>query len=137
MLKESVMTNRRTLIIAVSALLPGMALAHLPPGTRGPNGGQMQDIGPYHAELLARDGELSLFLFDSNDRPLSAAQASGQAIILAEGRQQTLPLAPRADGAALVATGDFRAVPALRVVVQLVPAPGMPRAQARFTPIAP
>ncbi len=131
------MTSRRTLIIALAAMPPGLALAHVTPGARGPNGGEMQDIGPYHAELLARDGALSLFLFDSNDRPLPAARASGQAIILADGRQQTLPLVPRADGAALVASGDFRATPALRVVVQLVPAPGQPRAQARFTPVPP
>ena len=44
---------------------------------------------------------------------------------------------PRADGKALVATGEFRAAPGLRVVVQLVPAPGAARAQARFAPSDP
>jgi hypothetical protein len=66
-----------------------------------------------------------------------ARGASGTAIVLSEGRQQTLAFAPRADGAALVATGDFRAAPGLRVVVQVVPAAGVARAQARFTPADP
>lgn len=131
------MTTRRSLLAGLVALLPTAALAHLPGGARGPNGGQVQDIGPYHGEMLARDGEITLFLFDHNDRPVPARGASGTAIVLSEGRQQTLTFAPRADGAALVAAGEFRAVPGMRVAVQLVPGPGIARAQARFTPADP
>lgn len=132
------MTTRRCLLAALTipALLPVAARAHLPPGARGPNGGQVQDIGPYHGEMVAKDGEITLFLFDHNDRPMSAREASGTAIVLADGRQQSVTFAPRADGAALVATGDFKASPALRVVVQVVPRPGVARAQARFTPVS-
>jgi hypothetical protein len=43
--------------------------------------------------------------------------------------------APRPDGSALVASGEFRAEPSLRVDVQLVPAAGQPRIQARYAPI--
>ena len=128
------MNARRALLAGLAALLPIAALAHTPAGGRGPNGGQVQDVGPYHGEMLARDNEITLFLLDHNDRPVSARGASGTAIVLSEGRQQTLAFAPRADGAALVATGEFRAAPGLRVVVQVVPAPGVARAQARFTP---
>ncbi len=131
------MTTKRTLLAAIAALalLPQVAQAHVSAGGRGPHGGQIQDIGPYHGELLAKDGEITLFLLDHNDRPLSARDASGTAIVLADGRQQSLTFTPRADGAALVATGDFKASPALRVVVQVVPRPGVARAQARFTPV--
>jgi len=131
------MIARCVLLAALAALPPTAAFAHLPAGARGPNGGQVQDIGAYHGEMLVKDGEITLFLFDHNDRPLPTAGASGTAILLAEGRQQTLTFAPRADGAALIATGDFRAVPGMRVVVQLVLRPGQARAQARFTPTDP
>ncbi len=129
-------TNRRLLAAALLVLLalPSLALAHGP--LRGPNGGQMQDIGSYHGELLAQDGRLTFFLFDANDRPLSATGATATAIVLAGGRQQTLTFAPRPDGRALVASGEFRAEPGLRVVVQLVPAAGQPRIQARYAPVA-
>lgn len=135
MLEESPVTHRRTLLAGLASLLPATALAHLPAGGRGPNGGQVQDLGPIHGELLARDNELTLFLFDHHDKPLDARQASGTAILAAEGKQQTLAFTPRPDGSALVATGEFRAAPGLRVVVQVVPKPGMARAQARFTPV--
>jgi hypothetical protein len=132
------MPTKRSLITALFLALPSLALAapafaHGP--SRGPNGGQMQDIGSYHGELLARDGQLTFFLFDTNDRPLPASGATATAIVLAGGRQQSVTFAPRPDGAALVATGDFRADPSLRVVVQLVPAAGQPRIQARYAPI--
>jgi hypothetical protein len=141
MLQERTMIPRRTLLASslapLAALVPAAAFAHLPAGSRGPNGGQVQDIGAFHGEMLARDGEVTLFLFDHHDRPLPVRDASGTAMVLSEGRQQTLTFAPRADGAALVATGEFRAVPGMRVVVQLVPAPGAARVQARFTPVDP
>jgi hypothetical protein len=129
------MPTKRRLIAAALLALPSLALAHGP--SRGPNGGQMQDIGTYHGELLAQDGRLTFFLYDSNDRPLPATGATATAIVLAGGRQQTLTLAPRPDGTALVASGDFRAEPSLRVVVQLVPAAGQPRIQARYAPVEP
>jgi hypothetical protein len=129
--------TRRAFTLALLAVLaaPGLASAHMPAGARGPNGGQVQDIGPYHGELLARDGELVLFLFDHNDRPVDTRRASGNAVVLAGGHQHTLPFEARPDGSALVARGEFHAVPDLRVVVQLVPGPGISRAQARFTPL--
>ena len=133
------MIERRPLLLAaaggLAAMLPAAGGAHLPAGSRGPNGGEVRDLGAYHGELVARDGELILFLFDHNDRPLDARRASGNAVVLAEGRQQTLPFSPREDGSALVARGEFRATPELRVVAQVIPAPGTPRAQARFAPV--
>jgi hypothetical protein len=130
------MTQRRVLIATLAVMLPAAtALAHLPAGARGPNGGQVQDLGSVHGELVAKDGELTLFLFDHNDRALDARQASGTAMLAVDGKQQTLTFTPRPDGSALVATGEFRATPGLRVVVQVVPGPRMARAQARFTPV--
>lgn len=127
------MMNRRILLAA----FPALASAHVRPGARGPNGGPMADLGPYHAELVARDGELVLHLYDMSDRPIRLPQATATAVVLAEGQQQTLTFAARPDGTSFVATGAFRASPGLRVVVQLAPAPGQPRAQARFTPADP
>ncbi len=59
------MPTKRSLIAAMMLVLPSVALA--PPAfahgpARGPHGGQMQDIGSYHAELLAQDGRLTFFL---------------------------------------------------------------------------
>ena len=131
------MMPRRLLLAGLAALIPAVAVAHVQPGSRGPNGGAMADLGPYHAELLAKDGELTLFLFDTSDRPIRLPEAAATGLLVADGRQHALTFTRRPDGTSLAAAGDFRAAPGMRVVVQLLPAPGQPRVQARFTPADP
>lgn len=124
------MTPRRMLLAGL-ILTPVVARAHEP--RRGPNGGQKVDIGTNHAELVAAGNTLRLFLFDGADRPIPAAGATAQAIILAGGRQATITLAPSGDNL-LAGTGDFTAVRGMRAVVTLT-LPGQRPAQARFTPM--
>jgi len=91
------------------------------------------DIGTNHAELLAAGNTLRLFLFDGADRPIPAAGATAQAVILAGGRQVTVALTPSGDNV-LAGTGDFTAARGMRAVVTLT-LPGQRPAQARFTPM--
>ena len=91
------------------------------------------DIGTNHAELLAAGNTLRLFLFDGADKPIPAAGATAQAVILAGGRQVTVALTPSGDNV-LAGTGDFTAARGMRAVVTLT-LPGQRPAQARFTPM--
>lgn len=127
------MTTRRLLAagIAALALAPAATRAHEP--RRGPNGGQKVDIGTNHAELVAAGNTLRLFLFDGADRPLPAAGATAQAVVLAGGQQATIALAPAGDNL-LQGSGDFAAARGMRAVVTLT-LPGQRPAQARFTPL--
>ncbi|MEO3472534.1 hypothetical protein AAFN86_11750 [Roseomonas sp. CAU 1739] len=125
----------RRLILAALCLAPGVALAHLPAGARGPNGGQVQDIGSYHAELVLRGNDILVFVFDHNERPVPVAGATAQAILLANGRQATVPLTPM-EGNLLRGTGDLSEARGVRAVVTLS-LPGQRTAQARFTPLDP
>ncbi|SFL14436.1 hypothetical protein [Falsiroseomonas stagni] len=128
------MTQRRLLLASLTLVpfgVPFAARAHEP--RRGPNGGQKVDIGTNHAELVAAGNTLRLFLFDGADRPIPAAGATAQAVILAGGRQATVALAPAGDNV-LVGTGDFAAARGMRAVVTLT-LPGQRPAQARFTPM--
>ncbi len=126
------MHARRTLVALLAAGLPLSAFAH-GEGARGANGGLIGDLGDRHIELLARDGEIRVWVLDAQDRPVSAAGTTGNLIVLAQGRQQTLRLEPAEGGAYLVARGDFRAAPGMRVVASMT-FPGLPPRQARFTP---
>jgi hypothetical protein len=130
---EHSMTTRRTLGIGLAALAltPGLAGAHEP--RRGPNGGQKVDIGQNHGELVAQGNTLRLFLFDGADRPIPAVGASGQAVVLAGGRQATVALAPAGENV-LAGSGDFTAARGMRAVVTLT-LPNQRPVQARFTPI--
>ena len=126
------MIERRFLLVAAfAATLPVTARAHEP--RRGPNGGQKLDIGTGHAELVADGNTLRLYLFDAADRPLAAAGATAQAVVLAGGRQATVALAPVRENL-LEGRGDFTAARGMRTVVTLT-LQGQRPAQARFTPM--
>lgn len=123
--------NRRLLLAwtAVTSIATTAALASI---TRGPNGGQRIDLAGGHAELVAEGNELRLYLSDNAYRPRSAEGATGQAVVLASGRQTTVALAP-AGPDVLRGQGDFAAAPGMRVVVTLT-LPGQRPSQGRFTP---
>ncbi len=126
------MTPRRFLLLAFLAVSTGPALAH--GGARGSNGGVIGEIGDRHVEVLARDGEIRVWVLDAQDRPVSANGTTGSLIVLAQGRSQTLRLEAAEGGAFLVARGDFRAESAMRVVATMT-LPGQAQRQARFTPV--
>ena len=124
------MQTKRTLIAAALcwACRPWRWRARHLPRPRGPNGGQMQDIGSYHGELLAQDGRAHLLPLRPR-RPPARRRAGATGNGHRAGRRagsRPSTFAPRPDGTALVASGEFRADPGLRVVVQLVPAAGQP-----------
>jgi hypothetical protein len=127
------MTPRRILLLAFLAVSAGPALAH-GEGKRGVNGGVIGDLGDRHVEMLARDGEIRVWMLDAQDRPVPAAGASGTLIVLAQGRQHTIRLEAAEGGAYLVGRGDFRAERAMRVVATMI-LPGQAQRQGRFTPV--
>lgn len=124
----------RTLIpvLAVSLVLmaPLAAMAHDP--RPGPNGGLKVDAGTrYHAELVAKGTpEVSLFLYDANDKPIPAAGFRAQAILVIDGKTQRFPLQP-ADGSRLVGTAPVAVPAGVKGAVQLT-APDGSTAQAKF-----
>ena len=126
------MTPRRILITAFLAIASRPAFAH-DEASRGDNGGVIGDLGDRHIEVLARDGEIRIWLLDAQNKAVPAIGASGSLIVLAQGQQRTIRLEVGDAGAYLVGHGDFRAAPGMRVVVSLT-LPGQPPRQARFTP---
>ena len=126
------MTPRRILLLVFLAISVGPALAH--GGGRGSNGGVIGEIGDHHVEVMARDGEIRVWVLDAQDRPVSAQGASGSVIVLAQGRSQTIRLELTEGDTLLVARGDFRADRAMRVVATLT-LPGQAQRQARFAPV--
>lgn len=124
--------HRRLLLagLACAAPLPALAQGHGHSHPPGPNGGKVGELGNTHVELVARDGELRLYVLDAQDRPTMARGASGSAIVQAGGRNQTLRFEPGPGDAYLVARGDFAAKGAR--VVATVTLPNQPSRQVRF-----
>ncbi|MBR0655507.1 hypothetical protein [Plastoroseomonas arctica] len=113
----------------VAALAQGHSHNHAP----GPNGGVIGEMGASHVELVARAGELRIYVLDAQDRPVSASGAAGSVIVQAQGRQQTVRLEAGEGNGFLVGRGDFPAR-GLRVVATLT-LPGQPQRSVRFAAI--
>lgn len=84
--------------------LPAFAQGHSHPA---PNGGQIQNIGKFEAELVVKGPEVSLYLVDENERKVDASALSATAVVLAKGNQQkTVELKPSGENK-LVGRADF------------------------------
>lgn len=112
------MLLRRTLLATALVALsyPAFAQGH---SHSAPNGGQIVNIGKLEAELVARNGEISLFLTDAKDMKVNAASYSASAVVLAKGNEQkTVELTPSGDNR-LAGKFDFVVDGRLRATVTL------------------
>ena len=122
----------RSLAVVLSLfVIVAIAYAHGPGG--GPNGGQMQDLAGGHVELVAHDNEIAVYLFDAEDKPMSAQGIVATATVLSQGKQETVNLQP-ADGNVMRGRGGFTAKPGLRVVLSLT-LPGQRPQLGRYAPL--
>ena len=90
-----------TLAVALAAASPAMAAPGAPGHShghshKGPNGGIVADVPGGHAELVESASELAVYLTDEDAKPMSSANASAKATVLAGGKTETLDLAPAA-----------------------------------------
>lgn len=53
-----------------------------------PNGGQVQKIGKYEAELAVKGSQATLYVTDESDKKIDAKNMSASAVVLAKGNQQ-------------------------------------------------
>jgi hypothetical protein len=80
-------------ILALAAAL----LVALPADAHGPQsrfGGRIVNAGPYHAELVARDRTIDIFLLGHDDKPVDPKGFKGVAILNVEGKVERITLAP-------------------------------------------
>ena len=122
----------RALAVVLSlGMIVATAYAHGP--ARGPNGGQVQDLAGGHVELVAQAGEIAVYLFDAENKPMSAQGVVATATVLSQGKQEMVMLQP-ADGNVMRGRGVFLAQPGLKVVVSLT-LPGQRPQLGRYAPL--
>lgn len=85
---------------------------------KGPHGGQLVAAGHYHFELLAKDGELRLYVTDHNNHEILARGGSGKANILDKdgNRVASVKLVP-VFANFMKGTGDFKITPETTISV--------------------
>ena len=127
-----VMNFVRILAACLVLVWPALASAHQ--GT-GAHGGLVTDAGPYYVELLLKENQLRVFVFDDKtDRPVHTGEASATATVLAGQEKQTVTLRPGPSGAddnVMVGQLEKGAAAGTRIVV-MIQLPGKPSIVARF-----
>jgi hypothetical protein len=88
-------------VIALTALLAFAtpAAAQHSHGTKGPNGGIMEDVAGVHAELLASGNTLTVNILDENNKPLSTKGYTASTLVVNGPDRETVTLAQAGDSA--------------------------------------
>jgi hypothetical protein len=102
-----------------------------------PHGGQVRAAGPYHLELVAKDGELVLHVTDHAWKEIHTEGGEGKANIQPgkAGSKITVKLEPSQQNV-LMGSGEFHMTPET-VIVVFVKLPEQDAYGARFTPLKP
>jgi hypothetical protein len=102
-----------------------------------PHGGQVRAAGPYHLELVAKDGELVLHVTDHAGQEIKTDGGEGKANIQQDkaGSRITVMLEPSQQNM-LTGTGEFQINPET-VIVVFVKLAGQEAYGAKFTPLKP
>ena len=127
-------------VIAAPLMLLQPAWAHtdeLLDAMQAPHGGQVRAAGPYHLELVAKDGELVLHVTDHAWQEIQTDGGEGKATIQqgkAEGKI-TVKLGPSQQNK-FTGNGEFHITPET-VIVVFVKLPEQDAYGAKFTPLKP
>jgi len=102
-----------------------------------PHGGQVRAAGPYHLELVAKDGELVLYVTDHAGQEIKTDGGEGKARVQQDktGGEITVELEPSQQNM-FTGSGEIQVNPET-VIVVFVKLPEQDAYAARFTPFKP
>ncbi|MBH0187592.1 MAG: hypothetical protein HP494_09440 [Nitrospira sp.] len=122
------------LILAVSS----PALAHTDEyfeAVEAPHGGQLRMTGPFHVELVAKEGELTVYVTDHADTKISVDGGLAKATVETGQTRTQVHLHPVGDNM-LKGSGVFSLMPNT-VVIVFMKLPNHDAHSARFIPLKP
>jgi hypothetical protein len=133
-------TSILTVMLAASLMILPPVWAHtdeLLDAMSSPHGGQIRAAGPYHLELVARDGALVLHVTDHAGQEIHTDGGEGKANIQ-QGKTEskiTVKLEPSQQNI-FTGNGEFQITPET-VIVVFVKLPKQDAYAAKFTPLKP
>jgi hypothetical protein len=102
---------------------------------QAPHGGQLRMTGPYHMELVAKSGELTVYVTDHADNPISVDGGLAKANIENGSTKTQVNLHPVGSNI-LGGSGNFSLTPST-VVIVFMKLPNQDGYAARFMPLKP
>ncbi len=97
---------------------------------KGPNGGQMIDAGAFHVELVVKDADYRVHVYDHVDAPVAVAKATAVVTVMIGEATEKVTLKPVA-GNTLAGNGTMKRSGPSKVMV-LLRVPDQAMAMARF-----
>lgn len=94
------------LALAAIVTLTAPAVAQHAHGSKGPNGGIMEDVAGVHAELITSGNTVSVNIFDEGSKPVATSGFTASALIIRGSDREAVTLTP---GANNTLKGDAKA----------------------------
>ena len=66
-------------------------------GSKGPNGGQMEDVAGVHAELMTSGNSITFNLLDEGGKPVATNGFTGSVLVVSGSERETINLSPSGD----------------------------------------
>jgi hypothetical protein len=119
------------LALVATVTLSDPAAAQHAHGTKGPNGGQMEDVAGVHAELMTAGNTITVNVFDEGNKPIATKGFTASALVSRGPERETVALVPSGEA---TLTGEVKKpVAGAAITVTLKTAAGK-SGQARFKP---
>jgi hypothetical protein len=80
-------------LLAILALATPSVAQHAH-GSKGPNGGIMEDVAGVHAELLTSGNTITINIFDESNKPVTTQGYTGSILVASGGDRETVKLEP-------------------------------------------
>lgn len=125
-------------VFGIALTLPPSAGAHTDEffeSVEAPHGGQLRMTGPFHMELVAQDGDLTVYVTDHADNAISVDGGLAKATVETGSNRTQVHLHPVGNNM-LKGSGTFSLTPST-VIIVFMKLPNQDGYAARFMPLKP
>ncbi len=126
------------MVFGIALTLPPSAGAHTDEffeSVEAPHGGQLRMTGPFHMELVAQDGDLTVYVTDHADNAISVDGGLAKATVETGSNRTQVHLHPVGTNM-LKGSGTFSLTPST-VIIVFMKLPNQDGYAARFMPLKP
>lgn len=82
------------LVLAATLFLANPATAQHSHGSKGPNGGAMEDVAGVHAEILVSGNAVTFNILDEGNKPVPTSGFTGSILVVSGSERETVTLSP-------------------------------------------
>ena len=85
---------RYAFLLGLALIWASPAVAQHSHGSKGPNGGILEDVAGVHAELLTSGNTITINILDEGNKPLSTQGYTGSILVVSGSERETVKLEP-------------------------------------------